>query len=313
MASLILNVADNETRKRAMEGCDPQSNTLAPPLKKAKIEQSEDFVFTFYKEHFLTAVPGSQHVMASFQNSPLPKHVGGVPYWVSDPRFVGGNTPNVVERKEPSSDSEEVNDVMSEVSEVSEDSIFQATPIMAEVVDMVWPSSFETTAVAGGLEDIHPTMLRKLSASKSPIMEALIYCAFNAWGVQIVKQDSKGEWVPDTDFGLTTKDGSIAFKFFDFDLLSSCLERVNSKNKPTTDPGARIKALKRWFDGIPCVRDRNERFIATVKKTEQLEKVNDMIRRMLRIYKRRLESTKSRNGDAPIENESQESHSGSEG
>lgn len=132
-----------------------------------------------------------------------------------------------------------------------------------------------------------------------------------------MKQDAKGEMVADPDFGLTAKDGLIPFRFYDFDLLSACLERVNSKNKPTTDPGARIKALKRWFDGIPCVRDRNEKFIATVKKTDQLSKVKDMLRRMLRIYKRRLDSTKNRNGELPLHefdnsHESEESLSGSE-
>jgi len=144
-------------------------------------------------------------------------------------------------------------------------------------------------------------MLRKLSASKSPIMEALIYCAFNGWGVEIVKQGPEGDWVPDLEFGLTSKSGVIAFKFSDFDLLSDCLERVNSKNKPTTDPGARIKALKRWFDGIPCVRNRNDQFVATVKRTEQLSKVKDMIRRMLKIYKKRLDQSKVGKSDKDSE------------
>lgn len=118
--------------------------------------------------------------------------------------------------------------------------------------------------------------------------------------------------MPDPDFGLSTRNGVIAFRFYDFDLLSSCLERVNSKNKPTTDPGARIKALKRWFDGIPCVRNRNDKFIATVKKTEQLSKVKDMIRRMLRIYKKRSDFVNiSKGGAIPADYNSDDEESAS--
>jgi len=222
----------------------------------------------------------------------------GVPYWISDQRFSPSSysyeaTGSILLPQKPaarriSSSPERDIEMMEEQESSPQDSDEEkALPLMAEIVDL--PSEYKTSTFS----EIHPTLLRKLSASKSPVMEALIYCAFNQWGVEIVKQGAtEDEWKLDTEHGLGTRTGLIAFRFFDFDLLSSCLERVNAKHKPTTDPGARIKALKRWFDGIPCVRNRNEQFIATIKKTEQASKVKEMIRRMLRIYKRRLEQMK---------------------
>lgn len=158
---------------------DTQADAAVPPLKKAKTEVVRGgFSFTFYKEHFLvTGVPAGSQVL---QNSTFTKQ--GAPYWLSDPRFLGGGiTTNTVERKAPSYESEEAS-----ASEISEDSVLQATPIMAEVVDMsefqlssygmVRTYYFSQLDIEGNanFEDIHPTMLRKLSASKSPIMEALV-------------------------------------------------------------------------------------------------------------------------------------------
>jgi hypothetical protein len=269
------------------------------PLKKAKIEDSRNgFGFTFDATHFV--IPAVSHTVPPVQ----PQE----PAWTSDPRYAHLSLylPRTAERVTVSSgQSEDNGEVKSEdSSDESSDSegttlSVQGGPVMAEVIDLP-EQEFYTPGDKVPVE-ASSAMLRKLSASKSPIMEALIYCAFNGWGVEIVKQGPEGDWVPDLEFGLTSKSGVIAFKFSDFDLLSDCLERVNSKNKPTTDPGARIKALKRWFDGIPCVRNRNDQFVATVKRTEQLSKVKDMIRRMLKIYKKRLDQSKVGKGDNDAE------------
>jgi len=266
---------------------DQLSHRNESPEKRRRIEECL-INLKFNQAHYLLPTAG----LATTQ--PV---IAIAPYWVSDQRFSPsasynentgpqlrtskGNT-----RTSPEEGSE-IEDQVDSSPEGESEEEEKALPLMAEVVEL--PSEYKTST----FNEIHPTMLRKLSASKSPVMEALIYCAFNRWGVEIVKQGStEDEWKLDTEHGLGNRTGLIAFKFFDFDLLSSCLERVNAKHKPTTDPGARIKALKRWFDGIPCVRNRNEQFIATIKKTEQASKVKEMIRRMLRIYKRRLDQMK---------------------
>jgi hypothetical protein len=263
------------------------------PLKKAKIEDTRGFGFTFDAGHFV--IPAVSHTVPPVQQ---PQE----PCWTSDPRYAHLSLylPRTAERVLPvssgqSEENAEVKSGSSDESCESSEGSAQDGPVMAQVVDLP-DQEFSSEKLP---VEASANMLRKLSASKSPIMEALIYCAFNSWGVEIVKQGPSGDWVPDLEFGLNSKSGVIAFKFSDFDLLSDCLERVNSKNKPTTDPGARIKALKRWFDGIPCVRNRNDQFVATVKRTEQLSKVKDMIRRMLKIYKRRLDQSKEGEDETP--------------
>jgi hypothetical protein len=266
--------------KRPYIQCNNENQGYEHPAKKAKFENSN--AFHFDAGHFTVQIPT---ISQAVQSSPAPE-----PYWMAvstrqppspmrcRPTYSKVQREDITEPSE-SSDEEEPTRVYSQEGQV----------VMAEIVDLpVTDREFYTSSEKLPV-DTSAAMLRKLNASKSPIMEALIYCAFNNWGVEIVKQGANGEWVADPDFGLNGKSGVIAFKFSDFDLLSECLERVNSKNKPTTDPGARIKALKRWFDGIPCVRNRNDQFIATVKKTEQMSKVKDMIRRMLKIYWRRLD------------------------
>jgi len=262
------------------------------PLKKAKTEDTRSgFGFTFDAGHFV--IPAVSHTVPPVQQ---PQE----PCWTSDPRYAHLSLylPHTAERAfVPIRQSEENVGVKSgssdDESSDSSEGPAQGRPVMAEVVDVPEQEFYSDKLPL----EASSTMLRKLSASKSPIMEALIYCAFNSWGVEIVKQGPDGDWTPDPEFGLNSKNGVIAFKFSDFDLLSDCLEKVNSKNKPTTDPGARIKALKRWFDGIPCVRNRNDQFVATVKRTEQLSKVKDMIRRMLKIYKKRLDQSKVVKGE----------------
>jgi len=288
VVSLLPGLSDTLYLKRTYGQCSHSSASYdRPPLKKTKIDDSPTSFggFTFDAGHFVV-------------NSVTPPPVTNVPCW--DPRFSHMSLYSPVKYPDTTSNSisedNEDNSHYSDVSCEEDENSSYAPVIMAEVVEL--PADFGNASPLSSSKP-SPSMLRKLSASKSPIMEALIYCAFNSWGVEIVKQGSDGEWIPDPDFGLNSRNGVIAFKFSDFDLLSSCLERVNSKNKPTTDPSARIKALKRWFDGIPCVRNRNDQFVATVKRTEQLSKVKDMIRRMLKIYQNRLDQSGGKREEEP--------------
>jgi len=80
-----------------------------------------------------------------------------------------------------------------------------------------------------------------LGASKSPIMEALVYCALRGWGLHLVKNE------PD----------DIRFRIDDFDKYYRCSAYICSKQNPTDDQSSRIKALKRWFPDFPTRRDHD--------------------------------------------------------
>lgn len=58
------------------------------------------------------------------------------------------------------------------------------------------------------------------------------------------------------------------FEVDNFELFLRCATDINSKNKQTSDTASRIKALRRWFDGIPNLRNQNETFVMIAKKDE---------------------------------------------
>lgn len=114
----------------------------------------------------------------------------------------------------------------------------------------------------------------KLPASKSPIMEAMVVCGLNGWGIDIVKKgDHSNSNIPE-----------IIFKVTDFNRYYRISRVICSKQRPTDDLGSRIKALKRWFVDFPkkkyCC---NNSFILTVKP-KIVKKVLEMIDRN-EIYK----------------------------
>eukprot|EP01127_Copromyxa_protea_P003096 TRINITY_DN12969_c0_g1_i1.p1 TRINITY_DN12969_c0_g1~~TRINITY_DN12969_c0_g1_i1.p1 ORF type:complete len:281 (-),score=35.33 TRINITY_DN12969_c0_g1_i1:112-954(-) len=76
----------------------------------------------------------------------------------------------------------------------------------------------------------------KLGTSKSPVIEAFVYCALKGWGVQI-KRCTRNE---------------VEFIVTDFDYYYNCSNRICSKQRPTEDISARIKGLKRWFPDFPA-------------------------------------------------------------
>lgn len=76
----------------------------------------------------------------------------------------------------------------------------------------------------------------KLGTSKSPVIEAFVYCALKGWGVQI-KRCTRNE---------------VEFVVTDFDYYYNCSNRICSKQRPTEDISARIKGLKRWFPDFPA-------------------------------------------------------------
>jgi len=91
------------------------------------------------------------------------------------------------------------------------------------------------------IEDLEVPNGFKLPASKSPIMEAMAYCAIMKWGIEILQcQDQTDE-----------STAKVIFRVLDFDLYYkySCL--ICSKQNPTEDIGSRVKSLRRWFVNFP--------------------------------------------------------------
>jgi len=125
----------------------------------------------------------------------------------------------------------------------------------------------------------HPALLQKLALSKSPVLEAVIYCALNKWGIEMLP------------FG---QDKKLCFKVTDFDKFSVYSAKINSKGKPTTDVSSRVKALRRWFDGIPKVKDRKIPFIMSVKGSEDKHsKVVQLVDKVTAVYQSRLAAAQS--------------------
>lgn len=103
----------------------------------------------------------------------------------------------------------------------------------------------------------------KLGTSKSPVIEAFIYCALKGWGVH-VKTCTRNE---------------VEFTVSDFDRYYSASNRICSKHRPTEDISARIKGLKRWFPDFPARKSQiSESFTVSVGKDKnKLSKIRQIL------------------------------------
>jgi len=125
-----------------------------------------------------------------------------------------------------------------------------------------------------------PTGGFKLPASKSPIMEAMVYCALKGWGIDIVR-NSRG----------STGEVEVTFQVTDFEYYYRASRSICSKQRPTDDVGSRVKSLRRWFVNFPKKKDRNDNapFLLDVKPNIA-KKVSEIIERntrMIGLNKRR--------------------------
>jgi len=118
----------------------------------------------------------------------------------------------------------------------------------------------------------------KLQASKSPIMDALVYCALNRWGIELL--EDKGD--------------SIRFRVFNFQKYYKYSGIICAKQNPTEDMASRIKALKRWFPDFPTKRAGNleDAFEIIVQapskqdnKPQKLHEIIEKQRRLLGLHK----------------------------
>jgi len=118
----------------------------------------------------------------------------------------------------------------------------------------------------------------KLQASKSPIMDALVYCALNRWGIELLEDNGD----------------NIRFRVLNFQRYYKYSGMICAKQNPTEDIASRIKALKRWFPDFPTKRAGNldESFEITVQlpnkqdnKPQKLHEIIEKQRRLLGVHK----------------------------
>jgi hypothetical protein len=86
----------------------------------------------------------------------------------------------------------------------------------------------------------------KLPASRSPIMEALVVCALNGWGLKIAKNIK----------ATPTQSAEVVFKVNDFNHYYNISCSICSKQSPTEDIRSRVKSLRRWFVSFPKSKER---------------------------------------------------------
>jgi len=113
----------------------------------------------------------------------------------------------------------------------------------------------------------------KLQSSKSPIVDALVYCALKKWGLELI--EDKGD--------------NIRFRVFDFHLYYRYSTIICAKQNPTEDMAARIKALRRWFPDFPTKRTgkMDDPFDITVQLPNKVDnkpkKIRDIIEKQRRL------------------------------
>jgi len=128
--------------------------------------------------------------------------------------------------------------------------------------------ALDSDVLDGTLED-DPTGGFKLPASKSPIMEAMVVCALNGWGIEIAKNNRPTSTTP----------AEVVFKVTDFNRYYKISRAICSKQRPTDDLGSRIKSLRRWFVNFPKKKDRCENSFSLSVKPTIAKKVNEIIER----------------------------------
>jgi len=118
-------------------------------------------------------------------------------------------------------------------------------------------------------EEEDPTGGFKLPASKSPIMEAMVVCALNGWGIELATNNRATSTTP----------AEVVFRVTDFNRYYKISRTICSKQRPTDDLGSRIKSLRRWFVNFPKKKDRCENSFSLTVKPSIAKKVNEIIER----------------------------------
>jgi len=142
--------------------------------------------------------------------------------------------------------------------------------------DEISPDSFSGLQIITAViaEPVDPTTIYcvtprfKLPTSKSPIMEAMVYCALHKWGIEISHNDKASQ--------------RIVFKVTDFENYYKLSCSICSKQTPSEDIRSRMKALQRWFTSFPSRKDLGHPFSLTVK-LRQFRKVREIIDKVTKL------------------------------
>jgi hypothetical protein len=79
----------------------------------------------------------------------------------------------------------------------------------------------------------------KLQSSKSPVIDALVYCALTNQGLTLIEAGNT----------------IVRFRMHDFPLYYKKSQIICSKAHPTDDLNSRVKALQRWFPDFPTLKE----------------------------------------------------------
>jgi len=101
------------------------------------------------------------------------------------------------------------------------------------------PLKRKYSEISDGTTSDEPDPEFKLKPSKSPIIDALVYCALKGWGINME----------------CISDEKILFKVTDFHKYYKHSNAICSKLNPTDDIGSRIKTLQRWFGDFPSSKE----------------------------------------------------------
>jgi len=124
------------------------------------------------------------------------------------------------------------------------------------------------------LTDLTPKVVDedyKLPPSKTPIIDAIIYCAIKQEGIEIESRDQN----------------QILFKVTDYDTFYEKQKRVCSKQNPTDDESSRIKTIQRWFKNFPTKKERSKTNQTTVFHFSVERSISeDKFRKILKIIEK---------------------------
>jgi hypothetical protein len=98
----------------------------------------------------------------------------------------------------------------------------------------------------------------KLQSSKSPVIDALVYCALMKQGIQLVEDNAK----------------IVQFRIFNFPLYYQKSKGICSKAHPTDDVNSRVKALQRWFPDFPTLKELGRGLPCTISLSRSKNNLN---------------------------------------
>jgi len=209
-----------------------------------------------HQQHYVQTVP----IPYMYYSSTEPAFIQAV-----KPEYVPSNPPC---DQQPTEDEEEFNPDDAQYEEQEP----YASGVYNDNTNCNHPGSDEEYYTCGAMEVDDPVDF-KLPASKTPIMEAMVVCAINGWGLSVLKSSPS----------------EVIFRVTDFDRYYRVSRAICSKHRPTEDIGSRVKSLRRWFINFPKKKDRQENpsFSLSVKPNT-CKKVHGLIERNSKL----LNSTK---------------------